>query len=96
MIFHRLTQAAYRFMANRGYTLLAYLDDFLIIKPTQLRCRAAFDMLVSLLESLGFTIKWTKIFYPAQWLTFLGVEIDSVKCELRLPDDCVSALSTTS
>ena len=64
MIFHRLTQAVCRMMANRGYTVLAYLDDFLIIEPTQLRCRAAFDMLVSLLESLGFTINWSKVVYP--------------------------------
>ena len=92
MIFHRLTQAACRMMANKGYTVLAYLDDFLIIEPTQLRCRAAFDMLVTLLESLGFTINWTKVVYPAQRLTFLGVEIDTVKCELRLPDDRVAEL----
>ena len=92
MIFHRLTQAACRMMANSGYTLLAYLDDFLIIEPTQLRCTAAFDMLVSLLESLGFTINWTKVVYPAQCLTFLGVEIDTVKCELCLPNDRVSEL----
>ena len=90
-IFHRLTQAACRMMANKGYTVLAYLDDFLIIEPTQLRFKAA-DMLVSLLESLGFTINWTKVVYPAQRLTFLGVEIDTAKCKLRLPDDHVVEL----
>ena len=73
-------------------TVLAYLDDFLIIEPTQLRCRTAFNMLVSLLESLGFTINWTKVAYPAQCLTFLGVETNTVKCELRLPDDRVAEL----
>ena len=72
MIFHRLTQAACRMMANKGYTVLAYQDDFLIIEPTQLRCRTAFNMLVSLLESLGFTINWAKVVYPTQCLTFLG------------------------
>ena len=61
MIFHRLTQAACRIMGNKGYTVLAYLDDSLIIEPTHLRCRAAFDMLLSLQESLGFTINWTKV-----------------------------------
>ena len=79
-------------MTNKGYTVLAYLDDFLIIERTQLRCRAAFDMLVSLLESLSFTINWTKVVYPVQRLTFLGVEIDTVKCELRLPDDRMTEL----
>lgn len=53
MIFHRLTQAVCRIMANKGYTVLAYLDDFLIIEPTHLRCRAAFYTLINLLQSLG-------------------------------------------
>ena len=79
-------------MANKGYTVLAYLDNFLITEPTQLRCRAAFNMPVSLLESLGFTINWTKVVYPAQCLTFLGIEINTVKCELCLPDDHVAEL----
>ena len=92
MIFHCLTQAACRMMANKGHTVLAYLDDFLIIEPTQLRCRAAFNMLVSLLESLGFTINWTKVVYPAQCPTFLGVEINTFECELPLPDDRVAEL----
>ena len=92
MIFHCLTQAASRIMANKGFTVLAYLDDFLIIKPIQLHCRATFDMLVNLLESLGYTINWTKVVYPTQCLTFLRVEIDTVKCKLRLPDDHVTEL----
>ena len=71
MIFHRLTQAICRMMARRGYTVLAYLDDFLIIEPTQIQCKAAFDTLLTLLESLGFTVNWTKVVYPAQCLIFL-------------------------
>ena len=92
MGFHRLTQAICRMMARRGYTVLAYLDDFLIIEPTQIQCKAAFDTLLTLLESLGFTVNWTKVVYPAQCLIFLGVEIDTVLCELRLSEDRVSEL----
>lgn len=64
MIFHRLTQSVCRMMARRGYTVLAYLDDFLIIEASQHRCQAAFDTLIKLLQSLGFTINWTKAVYP--------------------------------
>ena len=92
MVFHRLTQAICRMMAWRGYTVLAYLDDFLVIEPTQIQCKAAFDTLLTLLESLGFTVNWTKVVYPAQCLIFLGVEIDTVLCELRLSGDRVSEL----
>ena len=79
-------------MARRGYTLLAYLDNFLVIDPTQLRRKVAFDTLLNLLESLGFTINWSKVVYPAQYLIFLGAEINTVQCELRLSDDPVSVL----
>ena len=94
MIFHRLTQSVCRMMAHRGYTVLAYLDDFLIIETSQHRCQAAFDILITLLESLGFTINWTKAVRPTQTLTFLGVVIDTAKRELRPPEDRVAELVT--
>ena len=56
MIFHRLTHSVCRMMASRGYTVLAYLDDFL--------SQAAFDILITLLESLGFAINWSKAVRP--------------------------------
>ena len=82
MLFYRLAQAISRMTARRGYTVLAYLDDFLIIEPTQRLCKVTFDTL-----SLGFTVNWSKAVYTAQCLIFLGVEIDT---ELRLSDDRVS------
>ena len=88
MVFHRLAQAISRMMERRGYTVLAYLDDVLIIEPTQRLCKVTFDTL-----SLGFTVNWSKVVYTAQCLIFLGVEIDTVQFELRLSDDRVSELS---
>ena len=87
-VFHRLAQAISRMMARRGYTVLAYLDDVLIIEPTQRLCKVTFDTL-----SLGFTVNWSKVVYTAQCLIFLGFEIDTVQFELRLSDDRVSELS---
>ena len=42
MLFHRFAQAISRMMARRGYTVLAYLDDFLFIEPTQRLCKGNF------------------------------------------------------
>ena len=92
MTFHRLTQTVCRMMVRRGYTVLEYLDGFLIIEPTQLQCKAAFDTLLNLLESLGFTVNWSKVVYPAQCLVCLVFEIDTVKYELRLSEDRISEL----
>ena len=89
MVFHRLAQAISRMMARRGYTVLAYLDDVLIIEPTQRLCKVTFDTL-----SLGFTVSWSiKVVYTAQCLSFLGFEIDTVQFELLLSDYRVSDLS---
>ena len=34
-IFHRLTQAVYRMMKRRGFVVIVYLDDFLVIGKNQ-------------------------------------------------------------
>ncbi|CAC5365146.1 unnamed protein product [Mytilus coruscus] len=60
-IFHRLSQAVKRMMSRRGFTIVAYLDDFLIFEPTQARCLEALNTLVRLLCSLGFLIKSCKL-----------------------------------
>ena len=92
MIFHRLTQSVCRMMARHRFTVLAYLDDFLIIKPSQQQCQIAVDTLISLLQSLGFTINWSKVVQPSQSLCFLGVEMATVNRVLQLPRDHVSEL----
>ena len=79
MVFNCLAQAIIRMVARRGYTVPAYLDEFVIIKPIQSLCKVTFDTL-----SLGFTVNWSKIVYSAQCLIFLEVEIDTVQFALCL------------
>ena len=86
-ICHRLTQAISRFMTKRGFrTVLAYLDDFLIIGESESECEIVYNELIRLLGELGFKINWDKGVPPTQRLTFLGVEIDTVNRQLSLPD----------
>ena len=86
-IFHRLTMAVQRMMSKRGYSVVAYLDDFFITALTEQRCREALDTLIALLRGLGFAVNWNKVIDPCQCLIFLGIEIDSVAMCLRLPHD---------
>lgn len=86
-IFHRLSQAVRRMMSRRGFTIVVYLDDFLICEKTKDRCVRAMVILISLLRKLGFFINWQKVVDPCQVLVFLGIEIDTTKLELRLPSD---------
>ena len=84
-IFHRLSQAVRRMMSRRGFTIVAYLDDFFICEKTKQRCAEALRILIALLRKLGFCISWSKVTDPCQQIVFLGVEIDSTTMELRLP-----------
>ena len=94
-IFHRLTQAVWRMMAKRGYhDIIVYLDDFLVIRATFEACKQKYDILLSLLQDLGFTISWQKLILPTQHLTFLGVQLDTIACALTLPAEKLQECQT--
>ncbi len=86
-IFQRLSNSVTRFMKKRGYTVIAYLDDFLVIEATEQRCSEAYNILLQLLEKLGFKINWKKAVPPSQQITFLGIDICSVTRQLSLPQE---------
>ena len=87
-IFHRLSQAVKRMMIRRGYLdIVVYLDDFLVIADTYVKCCEAQQVLIQLLGSLGFFVSWHKVYGPSTKLTFLGIEIDTMNCCLRLDDE---------
>ena len=88
-IFHRLTQSIRRMMKRRGFTVIAYLDDFLVIGDTMQECMEAMNTLISLLRELGFAIAWNKTEGPSQNITFLGIHIDTLSLTLSLPAEKV-------
>ena len=57
-IFNRLTQSVRRMMERHGYTVICYLDDFLVVAQTQAQCLPAMHTLSRLLRRLGFAISW--------------------------------------
>jgi len=92
-IFHRLSQAVRRIMARKGHTnVVAYLDDFFICESTKDACASTLKTLILLLRKLGFAINWNKVVDPTTSITFLGIEVDSIAMELRLPGDKLKVL----
>ena len=83
-IFHRLTQAVRRMLEKRNIQLVVFLDDFLIVAKDFNECIHGYNMLISLLRELGFSISWKKVCDPTTKLTFLGVCIDTVAGTLSL------------
>lgn len=64
------------------------LDDFFFIgPPNSPACENALLSFYSLSRQISFPIKQEKTVYPTTILTFLGLELDSERMEVRLPDD---------
>lgn len=86
-IFQKLSSSVVRMMNRRGYTVISYLDDFLVLEATREKCQAAHDTLIRLMQRLGFVINFDKVVAPCQGLSFLGVFISSLDRTLSLPQD---------
>ena len=72
---------------------LHYLDDFFFCPPQQPgRCQPSLRVAVSLCEYLGFPVAPEKVVGPATTLVFLGIELDSDKMEMRLPQEKLERL----
>ena len=72
-----------------------YLDDFIVLgPPSSPQCHHDLVKLESVCKSLGVPLAAHKSEGPSTCLTFLGIEIDSVARELRLPADKLQRLST--
>ena len=72
-IFTKIMKVVIRYLRNKGFTSVIYLDDYLGIEESFEACKA-------LLEFLGFTINSSKSeLIPSQRCTFLGIIIDTVR-----------------
>ena len=91
-IFHRISQAAKRCMERRGYQLVAFLDDFLLVSKDYVTCLEGQRVLLKLLRDFGFSIAWPKVEGPCQKLVFLGIEIDTTNMTVGLPRTKVVSL----
>ena len=81
-IFHRLTRAKTRMMNHRGFTVLAYLDDFLIVSDTAVECQLAYQALIKLLSELYSGLKLIGIGLlglVSDW-HFLALALTSAPC----------------
>jgi hypothetical protein len=91
-VFHRLSQAVKRFMEKRGYQVVAYLDDYIIVADDYITCLRGQHILIRLLRELGFSIAYNKVEGPTQKLIFLGIEIDTINMTVSLPGKKVTEL----
>lgn len=93
-IFNAVADALHWHLQQSGIPLIRhYLDDYIIITPPdETRCRAFIAILHRECSRLGVPIAAHKSEGPTTCLTFLGIEIDTVAGQLRLPTDKLDRL----
>ena len=93
-IFNAVADALEWCIAKQGVThIFHYLDDFLVMGPPQSdACKANLHTLQTVCAKLGVPLAPEKQEGPTTTLTFLGIVIDTVRGELRLPADKLQCL----
>ena len=96
-IFSALADGLMWILHSRGVTsALHYLDDFLLIGPPSTQaCQATLCSTLSTCKELGLPVAPEKTEGPVTTLTFLGIEIDTVAGQLRLPQEKLRDLQAT-
>ena len=73
-----------------------YLDDFVIIgPPSSPQCAIDLNRLEQVCSQLGVPLAAHKKEGPTAVIMFLGIEIDTLVGELRLPEDKMERLKMT-
>ncbi|XP_033730175.1 uncharacterized protein LOC117319492 [Pecten maximus] len=88
-IFEELSTALEWVVASkfRSPGVVHVLDDFLFIARTKSECEAILNSFQDMCSFIGIPLAPEKTFGPAQVLPFLGITLDSVNMEARLPKD---------
>lgn len=73
-------------------SLLHYLDDFLCIAPNAVIANQRSAILLRAFLYLGIPLAEKKVEGPAPVLDFLGITLDCIRLECRLPDDKLTEL----
>ena len=77
-LFSDVTVLISRMLQSRGFPgVVVYLDDFLLVADTEEACQWGFDLLLELVEFLGFEVAPEKVEGPRQDIIFLGVRLQS-------------------
>ncbi|XP_033739602.1 uncharacterized protein LOC117326910 isoform X1 [Pecten maximus] len=91
-LFEQLSTALHWAMENhfQAAGVVHVLDDFLFAgPPNSEKGRADLVSFLALCQRVGIPIKHSKTVQPTTTITFLGVEIDSIAMEARLPQEKV-------
>ncbi len=94
LIFSAVADMLAWFMQVQGASWLAhYVDDFITVgAPQSMECGRNVEVMHAVCEEVGMPVEPEKDEGPATTITFLGLEIDSIALEVRLPQEKLQSL----
>ena len=91
--FEEISDFLYDVLVNcYNMRIVNYLDDFIAIADTYENCIVEQGRIIELLRFVGFHVSYEKVKPPSTCTTYLGIEIDSISMELRLPQQKLEKL----
>ena len=93
-LFNQVAEALqWIFITNYGIPIIHYLDDFFLVGPPHSpECTRSVDTILQVCAKLGVPVAEDKQEGPSTTITFLGIELDSARQELRLPPQKLTSL----
>lgn len=87
-IFTKIIRPVITYLREHGFESVVYLDDFLLLSPTNKLCRDNLRAHIQLLTSLGFLINFKKsVLVPTTRIKYLGFIFDSQQQTVSIPDE---------
>ena len=81
-----LMAATSAILRHQGIPNAFLTDDVFVCGVTREECQQHLGKAVSIMRQLGWRIQQDKIILPSQRMVFLGIMIDTLKCQLSLPE----------
>ena len=96
-LFTKTLKPVIAFLRSMGIRLLIFSDNILITADSPERAAEHTEIVIRVLESLGFVIKKkTSILKPTQTILFLGFIVNSIKMLLLLPEEKLQKLKSSA
>ncbi|XP_048578830.1 uncharacterized protein LOC125560693 isoform X2 [Nematostella vectensis] len=96
-LFNQLSEAL-EWVLKHNYNVrnvIHILDDFFVAESSKLGCLESFTRLLKFFISVGAPVVASKTIGPSTTLEFMGIELDTLRMEARLPSDKLERLKAS-
>ena len=95
-VFTKMMKVPVTYFRRLGIRLVIYLDDILIMSQSQQNIMTDIQIVISVLEGLGFMINHKKsVLSPSHQIEFLGFLVNSQEMSLSLPSQKIKKIKKT-